>query len=350
MALFFAAGPLPGIRPVITSVSFIWQFEHSISQSPSGLKYIICKMSFPSCKVLSMTQNNGLAQIDTAIHLGTFQSGSKEWHDLRNQGIGGSLVGTVAGLNKWESCFTAWAKYTGKIEREIPDSPGMEWGRRLESVVLEKFKDSHPELEVIDEVGTWQNKERTYQIANPDGIATDQFGNLSVIEIKTARFPDDWEKGVPLHYLTQVQWYLSCLGIQMAHVAVLIGGSDYREFQIEADTFQQKADIHLVEKFLMAVKFDQAPDWEGSTSTYETVRRINPNIQDRDSELGELGAELLAAMEKENTAKEAALSLKSQVLDKMGSAKRGMVNDQHVFSRQSRGTGAPFLVTKKGQQ
>ena len=70
---------------------------------------------------------NPLEQIEYATHLGTFESGSKEWHDLRNQGIGGSLVSTVAGLNKWESCYTAWAKYTGKIDREIPDSPAMEW-------------------------------------------------------------------------------------------------------------------------------------------------------------------------------------------------------------------------------
>jgi putative phage-type endonuclease len=296
-----------------------------------------------------MTQNEALAQIETATHLGTFDSGSPEWHQLRSKGVGGSQVGTIAGLNKWESPYTAWAKYTGKIDSEIPDSPAMEWGRRLESVVLDKFKDEHPELEVIDEVGTWQNLERPYQIANPDGIAMDEFGNLSVIEIKTARFPDDWDNGVPLYYLTQVQWYLSCLDIQRAYVAVLIGGSDYREFEIEADHFQQQADIALVEQFLAAVENDKAPDWDGSQSTYETVRRIHPDIQDDETELGDLGAQALTALEKENAAKAEALALKSQVLDKMGFAKRGLVNGQHVFSRQARGTGVPFLVTKKGQ-
>jgi putative phage-type endonuclease len=296
-----------------------------------------------------MTQHEALEQIDTATHLGTFESGSPEWHQLRSQGIGGSQVGTIAGLNKWESCYTAWAKYTGQIDGQIQDSPAMEWGRRLEAVVLDKFKDEHPELEVIGEVGTWQNLERPYQIANPDGIAVDEFGNLSVIEIKTARFPDDWDAGVPLYYLTQVQWYLSCLQIQRAYVAVLIGGSDYREFEIEADHFQQQADIALVERFLEAVETRQAPSWDGSQSTYETVRRIHPDIRDDEVELGDLGAQALAAMEKENTAKAEALALKSQVLDKMGLAKRGMVNGQHMFSRQARGSGAPFLVTKKGQ-
>jgi len=307
-------------------------------------------MSFLSCKVMIMTDKNALEQIDIAQHLGTFASGSPEWHSLRAQGIGGSLVGTIAGLNKWESAFTAWAKYTGKIESEIPDSPAMEWGRRLESVVLSKFADEHPELTIFDEVGTWQNLERPYQIANPDGIALDEHGNLAVIEIKTARFPDDWEQGVPLYYATQVQWYLSTLGLQLAYVAVLIGGSDYREFVIEADHFQQQADIALVERFLAHVADDKAPDWDGSESTYETVRKMHPEIQGGEVELGQLGVETLAAIEKESQAKAEALKYKSQVLDSMGEAHRGLVNGQHAFSRQARGSGTPFLVTKKGQK
>ena len=296
-----------------------------------------------------MTHIESLGQIEIAQHLGTFESGSPEWHHLRNQGVGGSLVGTIAGLNKWESPYTAWAKYTGQIDDNIPQSPAMEWGHRLESVVLDKFQDEHPELEVVREVGTWQNLERPYQIANPDAIATDEHGNLAVIEIKTARFPDDWDSGVPLYYLTQVQWYLSCLGIQRAYVAVLIGGSDYREYEVEADHFQQEADIALVERWLAAVKNNQAPDWDGSESTYETVRKMHPEIQDDEVELGDLGIEALAALQKESDAKAEALKLKSQVLDKMGLAKRGLVDGQHMFSRQARGSGSPFLVTKKGQ-
>lgn len=296
-----------------------------------------------------MTEMNWLEQIEGATHLGTFESGSDEWHQLRSQGIGGSQVGTIAGLNKWESPYTAWAKYTGKISSEIPDSPAMEWGRRLEAVVLQKFKDVHPELEVIDEVGTWQNVERPYQIANPDGIAVDEHGNLAIIEIKTARFPDDWDAGVPLYYLTQVQWYLSCLDIQRAYVAVLIGGSDYREFEIEADHFQQQADIALVEQFLAAAEKDIAPDWDGSQSTYETVRQFNPEIQDAEVELGAVGQDLQVALDVEAEAKAKAMKLKSQVLAMMGNAKRGLVDGQWAFSRQSRGSGVPFLVTKKGQ-
>jgi len=287
-------------------------------------------------------------QIVVAQHLGTFACNSPEWHDLRQGHVGGSLVGTIAGLNKWESPYTAWAKFTGQISDDIPDSPAMEWGRRLESVVLSKFADEHPELRILDEVGTWQNLERPYQIANVDGLAVEPDGSLSVVEIKTARVADDWLDGPPLYYLTQVQWYLSCLGLSKGYVAVLIGGSDYREFEIPADPFQQDADIALVERFLEYCDQNQAPDWDGSQSTYETVRRMHPEIHDQEVELGSLGQNLLKALELESDAKAHVNELKSKVMDKMKFAKRGLVDGQHLFSRQARQTGAPYLVTKRG--
>lgn len=294
-----------------------------------------------------MTHKLLIEQVKNATHLGTFDAQSPEWHELRSRGIGGSLVGTIAGLNKWESAYTAFHKFTGKIPAEIPDNAAMEWGRRLESTVLGKFKDEHPDLTVLDEVGTWQNIARPYQIANPDAIAIEPDGSLSIIEIKTARYPDDWEETVPLYYQTQVQWYLSTFGFAKAYVAVLISGSDYREFEILANPFQQDTDIQLVERFLAAVEKDEPPKWDGSKSTYETVRTMHPLIQETEVELGAVGQDLQIALDLEKTAIAKAQALKSQVLGMMGTAKRGLVDGQHAFSRQARGTGLPFLITKK---
>src|SRR6056297_925215 len=300
--------------------------------------------------VATIPEERGIMQIENievADLVGNFEAASPEWHEARQNKIGGSMVGTIAGLNKWESPYTAWAKFTGKIPSEIPDNAAMEWGRRLEAVVAEKFIDEHPEMFVMTNAGTWVNKERPYQLANPDGLIEDQkTGELAVLEIKTARYPDQWQDGVPLYYLTQVQWYMSCLGIDKAYVAVLISGSDYREYEVPADPFQQQADIQLVEKFLDLVEKDKAPDWDGSDSTYNSVRLLHPEITDDEVELGSLGSELLIAMDNQHQIEQHAKKLKSKVLATMGLAKRGLVNGQHVFSRQARGTGTPFLVKK----
>ena len=47
--------------------------------------------------------------------LGIYDNTDPRWHELRTTGIGGSEVGTICGLNKWESAFALWAKKSGKI-------------------------------------------------------------------------------------------------------------------------------------------------------------------------------------------------------------------------------------------
>jgi hypothetical protein len=41
--------------------------------------------------------------------------------------------------------------------------------------------------------------------------------------------------------------------------------------------------------------------------------------------------------------------LKSRILDLMGKAKTGLVYDEPMLSRQVRGEGTPYLVTKRGK-
>lgn len=288
--------------------------------------------------------------IDAAKQIGSYEPNTKEWHDLRRGKIGGSMVGTIAGLNKWESAVTAFYKLTGEIDDQVPDNPAMEWGRRLESVIIDKFIDEHPELEVLKDVGTWVNKERTYQLANPDALIR-RDGELGVLEIKTAAYKDDWidengELRVPLYYQTQVQWYLSCLDLKFAYVAVLFSGREYLEFEIAADPFQQEIDNELVLNFLNFVHLNIQPDWDGSNSTYETMRRVHPEIQDTEVELGSLGQELLEAAKEAEIATERFTKLKSEVFARMSTAKTGLVDGKPRFYRRSRSGGLPFLVIK----
>jgi predicted phage-related endonuclease len=62
----------------------------------------------------------GIRELGDAVFLGNYESGSEEWHKLRNDdaAIGGSDIGAIAGLSPWESAITKWAKKTGKISDE----------------------------------------------------------------------------------------------------------------------------------------------------------------------------------------------------------------------------------------
>lgn len=283
-----------------------------------------------------------------AVLLGRFESGSQEWLDLRAAGIGGSEVGTICGLNRWESPYTLWAKKTGKISSEIPDNEAMEWGRRLEATILEKFKDEHPELTLIRDPGTWHHKDRPWQIANPDAIYRTADGIHGIIEVKTAQYEDDWNDGPPLSYQAQVQWYLQTFGFSHAYVIVLFHGNKYREYELPANEFEHSVNLEIVETFRSLILEDVAPDFDGAMSTYQTVRALHPEITDEEVELGDLGVYYQLAELKFKEAEAEMNEMKSRVLDAMGTAKRGLIEGRWVLSRQARGTGTPYLVTKRG--
>lgn len=290
-----------------------------------------------------------MEQIGNARHIGTFANQSPEWHDLRRTGIGGSDVGTITRCNPWSSPFALWAKKTGRIDDDSSVSEAAEWGTRLESVVLDKFAESHPELELRRDCGTWANIERPYLLANPDALYITRDGHYGIVEVKTSRFEDDWAgDNVPAYYRTQVQHYLHVFGLTHAYVVVLFAGSKYRELEIVADKFEQETNLAEVEKFRKYLDTDTQPDYDGALSTYETIRTLNPDIDDSEVELGDLGMHYELALSDLDAAESHLNEMKSRVLDAMGNAKRGLINDEWRVTRQSRAGGKPYLVKKKG--
>jgi putative phage-type endonuclease len=287
----------------------------------------------------------------TARLIGQFENNSPEWHTLRSAGIGGSDVAAIVGASPWSSPFKIWALKTGALQDASNTTEAMEWGTLLEPVILEKFQREHPEFTVWASPGTWAHQDRPWQLANPDGIYTAPDGSNGIIEIKTARYEDDWAHGVPLYYQTQVNWYCSVFGFTApAYVAVLFGGSKYREFVVEPDQFAQDTYVAEVEKFLELVRTDTPPEFDGSMATLQTVRELHPDIDpEAEVELGKgLGWDYQNALRQEAEAIEVANQARSRVLDAMGLAKRGLVDGKWTVTRQSRNGGTPFLVQKRG--
>lgn len=289
-----------------------------------------------------------MKQVGNAELIGQHDPGSQVWHDLRREGIGGSEIGVIAGLNKWQSAYTLWASKTGLLEETYSDNDAMLWGRILEPVILDRFAELHPELTVTPGDGTYRNIENPWQHANPDGFFTAADGSTGIIEIKTAMYEEDWVNGVPKTYMAQIQWYLRVFGYKTGYVAVLFHGNKYAEYPVEFDEFASDADADLAFRFLLNVKNGEAPDWDGSTSTYETVRALHPDIDpDLSVELGDLGVHYFNAVADLADKEKLVTELKSRILDTMGKAKTGLVYDEPMVTRQARGNGAPYLVNKR---
>jgi hypothetical protein len=105
--------------------------------------------------------------------------------------------------------------------------------------------------------------------------------------------------------------------------------------------------VQAVERWRKCIETMTAPDWDGSASTYETVRVLNPEIEDREEDLGDLGMRL--QLQADIVEKETATlnELKSRTLDAMGNAKYGVTEGIIVAKRQQRGLGSPYLVIQK---
>ena len=88
----------------------------------------------------SMTSQQAFETItdkfNEAVWVGEADSGSDEWHAMRRTGIGGSDIGTIMGLNPFESAFGLWAKRTGQIADPPVNNWSVKFGNAFEEPIL----------------------------------------------------------------------------------------------------------------------------------------------------------------------------------------------------------------------
>ena len=155
---------------------------------------------------------------------------------LRKSYIGASEAAAACGLSSWCTPYELWADKTSDEITER-DSSRMEWGRRLESVVLHKYAEGLDDASVLEAPCQFQvSTEHPWMACTPDGLLPDR-----VVEIKTAGLGQSREWGepgsgeIPLAYLLQCTHQMIVTGRRKADVPVLIGGSDYRLYHVDLD-------------------------------------------------------------------------------------------------------------------
>lgn len=288
-------------------------------------------------------------QFQDATLVGNFKSGADDWHAARATGIGGSEIGTIMGLNPWESAYTLFAKRTDRIPTLPLTSMAVQLGNILEKPILKLWAERNPDWTVYT-TGTYRSNANPFMLANPDALAHNEAtGEWIVIEVKTSR--NYWYE-VPPAYVAQVQHYLDVFNLKNAVLVGLIG-MDWQEHAIARDDFQIENQRMFAEMFWVQLQADTAPAWDGSQSTYESVRAEHPAIVDEEVEI-DGGHYLVAAQEKFDEAQAELLEAKSRVMSAMGNAKHAYVTYDgqkfRIASRQARGLSAPYLViNKKGK-
>lgn len=196
----------------------------------------------------------------------------------RMRGIGGSDAAAVLGLS---SRCTALDVYLEK-RAEKPHDDTMDnaqlFGILLEPVLRDVYNRRHRSTEVQKPEHLLQHPKHAFIIGNPDGLVV---GANRGWEAKTARTDRGWgEPGtdqIPQEYLIQCQHYMVLTAIPVWDVSVLIGGQDYREYQVAADPELHEMIVEAEHDFWQRVQRGEPPDpdWE-SPHTLGAIRRLYP--------------------------------------------------------------------------
>jgi putative phage-type endonuclease len=284
-----------------------------------------------------------IERYNSARLFGKAEAGSATWLKWRRESITGSDISSIVGLNPWKSALTLYYQKTGELQ-EQEATTRMMLGNYLEEGIANLFQDLNPNLKVYRDLGTFAKVDAPVFKANPDGVIEDQLGNLSILEIKHT---SQWWNSVPMHYQLQVMWYQYVLGLKNPATLVAVTGGDLREFVVEYDETLIEKSLEAVNLFLGLLNLGVAPDYDGSASTYETVRELTGNIIEGDKELS-CGADLFAAKSIFDAAESNLNRYKSQALDELAGTKVGTYQGVEIVRLAQRGTGKPYLTFTKG--
>jgi putative phage-type endonuclease len=200
---------------------------------------------------------------------------SEEQLAERHTGIGGSDAAPALCLSPYK---TPLALFLEKRERPEPSPSTLaafRWGHLLEPVIRQEYATMTGRVVRLPE-GTLRHPKHPFMLAHVDGVTDDQ----RIFEAKTARIAEGWGKSgtdeVPHHYLIQVQHYLAVTGFKVADIAVLIGGNDFRLYEVPADLDLQEMIIDGEQEFWKLVEANTPPPPEWDIDSVEIVQRLFP--------------------------------------------------------------------------
>jgi putative phage-type endonuclease len=263
--------------------------------------------------------------------------------------ITASKVAAILGLSPWESPLSLWHKMRGDVPRE-PQTKTQARGHYLEPSVLAWWIDQHPGWVWDESRGRTCYSERLpWAAAAPDGIAVTDTGELIPVEAKTAADDTQWGKPgtdeIPVYYAAQCMWTLHVMQAPRIYVPVLTGRLEFREYVVDYDQ-QVAAGIEAAARdfYLSLDEGGVAPPLDAHPATYESLRRVHPDIHDDDIELDrDVAAAFCAATRAAKTADTELTAAKIAVAAAMGTARTAHVGGQTVAIRKQSAAGVPFV-------
>jgi putative phage-type endonuclease len=171
-----------------------------------------------------------------------------EWLKHRQNGIGGSEVGTILGLNPYQSSIELFYYKLGEVEQKDQNIP-MFMGNFLEEKIAELYQyyDSDNESLIRNyEAGKkinkikkinyiLGNKQYPYLLGNIDRIQTHPYECLIEIKTISGYALNNWQSGIPPYFLAQLQAYMLITGVDKSKLVMLKDGRYLEVYEVDAN-------------------------------------------------------------------------------------------------------------------
>lgn len=163
-----------------------------------------------------------------------------EWSEIRSRlvqdgRVGGSMLGSIRGVNAWKSPYEVWAELTGRLpEADISDREAVRVGRDLEDYVAKRFCEASGK-QVRRENSILTNLEYPHLFASIDRRIVGEDAGLECKTASAFRDDDFTSDGIPASYLEQCKCYMAVTGAPRWYLSVLVLGVGFKTFLITTD-------------------------------------------------------------------------------------------------------------------
>lgn len=164
----------------------------------------------------------------------------------RRKYLGASEVAAVLGMDPFKGPHDVWAEKMGILGEAQEESEAAELGKLLEAPILKRYAVRNGAQ--LWTPGSMVSRTLPWARATPDALdgndcidiyALSHPHNIQV-KLVGARMLHHWESGVPDYVKLQVQWEMMVVGEHFpgcteSKVVALLGGTEYREFDVPRD-------------------------------------------------------------------------------------------------------------------
>lgn len=275
----------------------------------------------------------------------------EDWLRARHGGIGSSDIPAVLGVgadgeNRYGTPLHVYYNKRGELPDDSDAGEAALWGQLHEDTVAREW--ARRNKSAIRRVGLVAQADAPWRMATLDRRVTvcplDAARREScALEVKTrsAWVAGTWRKGAPGDVLAQTLWQHRVTGYDHVHVAVLIGGNDFRQFTVHASEHAQLVeDITTVADRLWHehIAVGRPPAATGNPEALiDLYDQLNPDRAgavhlDRNLDAIDALHDYLDAAADESAAKRRKDAAKAVLVAALGAAEVGVRDDEAIFT------------------